>query len=84
MVRQRLGTTSAASRLTTPRGRALAARMAPQIEAIYTRVEALIGEEFCQRLYRALDDLIGEPAPRPGSLPSIPRGPRARGRRTPS
>ena len=31
----------------TPRSRALAARMAPQIEAVYARIEELLGEEFC-------------------------------------
>jgi homoprotocatechuate degradation regulator HpaR len=42
----------------TPRSRALAARMAPQIEAVYARVEHLLGEEFCERLYGALDEVI--------------------------
>jgi len=42
----------------TPRSRALAARMAPQIEAVYARVERLLGEEFCRHLYGALNDLI--------------------------
>ncbi len=51
----------------TPRSRALAARMAPQIEAVYERVERLLGEEFCRHLYEALDALIEKlqpPAPR--------------------
>src|SRR6202021_455104 len=43
----------------TPRSRALAARMAPQIEATYRRIEALIGMEFSASFYRALDELIG-------------------------
>jgi homoprotocatechuate degradation regulator HpaR len=43
----------------TPRSRALAARMAPQIEATYSRIEALIGAEFSTSFYRALDELIG-------------------------
>jgi homoprotocatechuate degradation regulator HpaR len=50
----------------TARSRALAARMAPQIEAVYARVERLLGQEFCNHLYGALDDLIaklGTPAP---------------------
>jgi homoprotocatechuate degradation regulator HpaR len=50
----------------TPRSRALAARMAPQIEAVYARVEQLLGKEFCEHLYGALDDLIDKlqrPAP---------------------
>jgi homoprotocatechuate degradation regulator HpaR len=42
----------------TPRSRALAAHMAPQIEAAYARVEGLLGGEFCQRLYATLDDVI--------------------------
>ena len=50
----------------TARSRALAARMAPQIEAVYARVERLLGREFCNHLYGALDDLIaklGTPSP---------------------
>jgi homoprotocatechuate degradation regulator HpaR len=43
----------------TPRSRALAARMAPQIEATYRDIEAVIGMEFSVRFYRALDELIG-------------------------
>ena len=43
----------------TPRRRALAARMAPQIEATYRHIEALIGTEFSTRFYAALDELIG-------------------------
>ena len=43
----------------TPRSRALAARMAPQIEATYRDIEAVIGAEFSARFYRALDELIG-------------------------
>jgi homoprotocatechuate degradation regulator HpaR len=42
----------------TPRSRALAARIAPQIEAVYARVERSLGKEFCERLYGALDELI--------------------------
>jgi homoprotocatechuate degradation regulator HpaR len=42
----------------TPSSRALAARIAPQIEAVYARVERLLGKEFCERLYGALDELI--------------------------
>jgi homoprotocatechuate degradation regulator HpaR len=51
----------------TARSRALAARMAPQIEAVYARVEQLLGKEFCEHLYEALDgviDKLGPPAPR--------------------
>ena len=47
----------------TPRSRGLAARMAPQIEAVYARVEALLGEEFCERLYATLDDVLAKLAP---------------------
>ena len=43
----------------TSRSRALAARMAPQIEATYRRIEAMIGTEFSSRVYQALDELIG-------------------------
>jgi homoprotocatechuate degradation regulator HpaR len=51
----------------TPKSRALAARMAPQIEAVYARVEQLLGKEFCQHLYGALDNVVEKlepPAPR--------------------
>lgn len=47
----------------TPRSRALAARMAPQIEAVYARVEQLLGKEFCQHLYGALDNVIDKLEP---------------------
>jgi homoprotocatechuate degradation regulator HpaR len=47
----------------TPRSRALAARMTPQIEAVYARVERLLGEEFCEQLYGALDDVIAKLPP---------------------
>ena len=43
----------------TPRSRALAARMAPQIEATYRDIETVIGREFSARFYRALDEMIG-------------------------
>jgi homoprotocatechuate degradation regulator HpaR len=43
----------------TPRSRALAARMAPQIEATYGQIETMIGVEFSASLYRAIDELIG-------------------------
>jgi DNA-binding MarR family transcriptional regulator len=42
----------------TPTSRRLAARMAPQIEAIYSRIEAHIGADFTARFYRTLDELI--------------------------
>jgi len=39
--------------------RNLSAAMAPQIEATYRDIEALIGAEFSLSFYRALDELIG-------------------------
>ena len=42
----------------TPKSRALAARMAPQVEAAYAEIEARIGPQFTQRFYAALDELI--------------------------
>jgi homoprotocatechuate degradation regulator HpaR len=49
----------------TPASRRLAARMAPQIEAVYRDIEAHIGADFTVRFYRTLDELIAmmdEPA----------------------
>src|ERR1700722_2435536 len=43
----------------TPRSRALAARMAPRIEATYREIETMIGVDFSTTFYRALDELIG-------------------------
>jgi len=42
----------------TARSRALAARMAPQIDSTYRHIERLIGNEFCEHFYRVLDELI--------------------------
>ena len=42
----------------TPRSRALAAKMAPQIEATYAAIESRIGTEFIGGFYRTLDELI--------------------------
>lgn len=42
----------------TPKSRALAARMAPQIEATYRQLEARLGPDFVGRLYRTLDEVI--------------------------
>lgn len=42
----------------TPKSRALAAKMAPQIEATYADIEARIGAEFIGRFYQTLDELI--------------------------
>jgi homoprotocatechuate degradation regulator HpaR len=57
----------------TPRARAMAARMAPQIDATYRRIERTIGAEFNERFQKALDRLLANlqarepgPAPRAG------------------
>ncbi len=42
----------------TPRARAMAARMAPQIEATYRRIERRIGRPFSARLQHGLDRLL--------------------------
>jgi homoprotocatechuate degradation regulator HpaR len=42
----------------TPRSRALAARMAPQINATYRRIEQLLGREFSVRFEQMLDELL--------------------------
>ena len=42
----------------TARARAMAARMAPQIDATYRRIERTIGAEFSARFHRALDQLL--------------------------
>lgn len=42
----------------TPRSRALARAMAPQIEAAYAAIEAHIGAGFIDGFYRTLDELI--------------------------
>lgn len=42
----------------TPKSRALAARIAPQVEAAYAAIEARIGRQFTAEFYRTLDDLI--------------------------
>jgi homoprotocatechuate degradation regulator HpaR len=49
----------------TARSRALASRMAPQIEAAYARIEDLLGKEFAEDFYRVLDDLIVKLRPQP-------------------
>ena len=33
--------------------------MAPEVEAVYARIEAHIGADFVQRFYDTLDELIG-------------------------
>ena len=47
----------------TPRARALAARMAPQIDATYRRIEAQLGEEFSVRFRQMLDELLAALTP---------------------
>src|SRR4029077_2652131 len=42
----------------TPRARALAARMAPVINATYRRIEQLLGGEFSERFEQMLDQLL--------------------------
>jgi homoprotocatechuate degradation regulator HpaR len=42
----------------TARARAMAARMAPQIDATYRRIEQKIGAEFSARLQQSLDQLL--------------------------
>lgn len=42
----------------TTRARALAARIAPQIEAKYRHIEELVGGEFIDQLQRILDQLL--------------------------
>jgi homoprotocatechuate degradation regulator HpaR len=48
----------------TARARALAARMAPQIEATYRRIETSLGGEFNVRFERMLDQLLATLQPR--------------------
>jgi homoprotocatechuate degradation regulator HpaR len=42
----------------TPKSQALAQGLAPRIEALYAEIEALVGPEFTQSFYQALDTLI--------------------------
>lgn len=55
----------------TARSRALAAAMAPQIEATYAALEAELGSDFVAGLYATLDTLVARlgPAPDPADLP---------------
>jgi homoprotocatechuate degradation regulator HpaR len=43
----------------TRKSRDLAAAMAPEVEAVYARIEDHIGTDFVQRFYATLDELIG-------------------------
>jgi len=67
----------------TAASRRLAARMAPQIEAVYRDIEAHIGADFTARFYRTLDELIAmmdEPAlARAFVLRTAARAPAGRG-----
>ena len=49
----------------TARSRLLAARMAPQIEATYRRIEAQLGEDFTVRFREMLDRLLTTLTPGP-------------------
>jgi homoprotocatechuate degradation regulator HpaR len=44
----------------TDRSRALAGRIAPQIEAVYAHIETVLGEDFSERFYRSLDEVIAK------------------------
>ena len=48
----------------TAKSRALASRMAPQVEAAYAELEGVLGAPLLQRLYAVLDELVAtlEPA----------------------
>jgi len=48
-----------------PRSRALAARLAPQIEATYAHIESLLGADFAARFEHSLDELIAALAASP-------------------
>lgn len=57
--RERLGHDARRVMVTlTPKSRTLAQRLAPQIEAVYDEIEALIGPAFTREFYAALDTLI--------------------------
>jgi homoprotocatechuate degradation regulator HpaR len=64
----------------TARSRALAAHMAPQINATYERIEALLGSEFSKELQRRLDQLLAtlKPLAHAPGAPSPSRRPPAR------
>ncbi|HEX8782507.1 MAG TPA: homoprotocatechuate degradation operon regulator HpaR, partial [Steroidobacteraceae bacterium] len=48
----------------TARARAMAAHMAPKIDATYRRIERTIGADFSARLQQALDQLLATLEPR--------------------
>jgi DNA-binding MarR family transcriptional regulator len=57
----------------TPRARSLAARMTPEIETTYRRIEGLLGGDFSTRFQRMLDELLATLQP-----PSVRRARPAR------
>ena len=66
----------------TPRSRALAAHMAPHIEAVYDDIELSLGHELSETFHRALDELIVKLQPKPprlrlGQSADSPSGPSA-------
>ena len=66
----------------TARARAMAARMAPKIDATYRRIERTIGAEFSARFQQALDQLLATleaHAPLRGDRAAVTRRQRRRG-----
>jgi homoprotocatechuate degradation regulator HpaR len=55
----------------TARARTLAARMAPQIEATYRRIEAQLGAEFTAHFREMLDRLLATLAPDAGASAAV-------------
>ena len=47
----------------TAKGRALVARVAPQVEATYAAIESELGAERVERIYRTIDELLETVAP---------------------
>jgi len=76
VVRQRLEHDQRRVRVSlTPRARTLAARMAPEIDATYQRIEALLGADFSARFQQMLDELLATLRPRaPRGVPRSPAG----------
>lgn len=64
VLRERLETDQRRVRVSvTPKGKALAARLAPTIEATYRELERQLGTEFTAHLYTTLDEVITKLAP---------------------
>lgn len=60
----------------TARSRQLAERMAPQIEAVYARLEARLGAETVTRMYAVMDELLAAlGALQPGGHAEMPGSP---------